>query len=318
MVLKHPEPGTAFSYEDWRSRENNTRAIIDIASGQKLEYGGETKKPVVPDFQPYKINLQDTFRDQGLQVIVQIDSIELTPENPVYRPGSWQLPGQLNEHIAAMAIFPYDVQNVTTPRVEFRQETPVDKQSYRCDEEPVAPGEKIYYDQRLKRPRKRYGRRTLVEIDALTQIFGFPPLHLYEDHQKEPAFQKIGSVTAPQGRLITFLNVMEHRLRKFKLVNPTITGHFRAVKLYLVDPHYRVCSTRNVPPQQHDWWAQAMTQNFFRRHPSMPQELIDQVLEETDEWPMGMLEARERRREMIKEHHWNDLARINSMPRYDF
>ncbi|RAH42210.1 uncharacterized protein BO95DRAFT_467131 [Aspergillus brunneoviolaceus CBS 621.78] len=34
-------------------------------------------------------------------------------------------------------------------------------------------------------------------------------------------------------------------------------GNLTLVKLRLVDPHYRICSTRNVPPQQHDWWASA-------------------------------------------------------------
>ena len=27
--------------------------------------------------------------------------------------------------------------------------------------------------------------------------------------------------------------------------------------LWLVDPNYRICSTRNVPPQRSDWWAEA-------------------------------------------------------------
>jgi hypothetical protein len=34
--------------------------------------------------------------------------------------------------------------------------------------------------------------------------------------------------------------------------------------IYLVDPNYRICSTANIPPQQHDWWAEvALDQTVF-------------------------------------------------------
>jgi hypothetical protein len=38
-----------------------------------------------------KINLETEFRDQGLQVIVKLASVELTPEKPEYDGGSWRL-----------------------------------------------------------------------------------------------------------------------------------------------------------------------------------------------------------------------------------
>jgi hypothetical protein len=42
------------------------------------------------------------------------------------------------------------------------------------------------------------------------------------------------------------------------LVDPTKPGHRRFIALWLVDPNLRIISTANVPPQQRDWWAEAI------------------------------------------------------------
>ncbi|KAG9404203.1 hypothetical protein AC1031_005743 [Aphanomyces cochlioides] len=55
-----------------------------------------------------------------LQVIVKIESIELTPENPKWPGRSWHFEGMPNESIAATGIFFYDCENITTPEVWFR------------------------------------------------------------------------------------------------------------------------------------------------------------------------------------------------------
>lgn len=41
------------------------------------------------------INLQEAFAEEGLQVIVKLANIELTPEKPNYAGGSWHIEGQL-------------------------------------------------------------------------------------------------------------------------------------------------------------------------------------------------------------------------------
>lgn len=123
--FKHPEPGTAFSYEDWKAGRHNDKAVIDIVSYRKEweDRDPPPAKTVIPPHTPYTITLQDTFRKQGLQIIVKMDSVELTPEAPTYSSDSWQLEGQLNEHIVAVAVFAYDVENITEPRIAFRQYT---------------------------------------------------------------------------------------------------------------------------------------------------------------------------------------------------
>jgi hypothetical protein len=46
----------------------------------------------------------DRFRESGLQIIVKMASIELTPEKPRFPVGSWHVEGQMNEHICATAL----------------------------------------------------------------------------------------------------------------------------------------------------------------------------------------------------------------------
>ncbi|KAJ5167470.1 uncharacterized protein N7482_006251, partial [Penicillium canariense] len=252
LRFKHPEPGTAFSYKEWKTNRHNDKAIMDIAPSHPT-----------PPHNPYTISLPDTFRKQGLQIIVKMENIELTPQQPTYTNDAWQLDGRLNEHIAPNFI----------PTVHYPP----------------------------------------WKLAAFANILGFSdPLYLSIDYHGTRSYQEIGSVATPQGRLVTFPGVLEHRFEPFQLADPTRPGHYRYIKLYLVDPHYRVCSTRNVPPQQHDWWAQVVGSDLASSA-GLPRELVDGILQETDSWPMGVQEARQHRRELIKEHLWNEVTKLARM-----
>lgn len=48
----------------------------------------------------------------------------------------------------------------------------------------------------------------------------------------------------------------QHCVSPFRLEDPTKPGHRRFIALWLIDPHVRVVSTANVPPQQKDWWIE--------------------------------------------------------------
>lgn len=50
----------------------------------------------------------------------------------------------------------------------------------------------------------------------------------------------------------------QHRVSPFKLADPSKPGHRRFIALWLVDPHTRIISTANVPPQQQDWWVESV------------------------------------------------------------
>ena len=94
-VLRHPEPG---SYD---SSERSVEA---------------------------KINLRRQFKDTGLQVIVKLANIELSPNKPEYQGGSWHIEGQMNERICASALLYYDSENVTESFLAFRQSAEGDQQ----------------------------------------------------------------------------------------------------------------------------------------------------------------------------------------------
>ena len=313
MYFKHPEPGTAFSYEDWKAGKNN-KAVVDLVSPFSDSSPGSASGLVSPDHKSHTITLQDTFRKQGLQIVVKIYGVELTPDKLRYRGGSWQLEGQKNEHIVATAMYSYDVKNVTETRISFRQETPIHGRLHKYAADRYTKDEYHF----LTPPAHRYGKYQ-YENEALAEILGFEMRDL---RKKTPhtanggmlPFQNIGSVWMTQGRLITFPHTMEHCIEPFELVDPSLPGHHRFVVLYLVDPHYRVCSTRNVPPQQFHWWAEAVSRDFYKL--GVPREISAEITGRTGDWLMCMDEATIHRLEMKKEHLRMDSARYRGMSRY--
>ena len=83
----------------------------------------------------YTVDLAKTWREKGLQVIVKLASIELTPDNPEYEGGNWHIEGMLNEHIAATSIFYYDVENTTKSCISFLQEAHLDDMSMNYEQD---------------------------------------------------------------------------------------------------------------------------------------------------------------------------------------
>lgn len=65
----HPEPGTAFSYVDWKKGLTG-EAIVNKTNHGMPERVGEIRADSNHTY--YQVALQDTFREQGLQVIVKI------------------------------------------------------------------------------------------------------------------------------------------------------------------------------------------------------------------------------------------------------
>ncbi|KAB5545812.1 hypothetical protein GE09DRAFT_220286 [Coniochaeta sp. 2T2.1] len=255
--VAHPEPGAAFTYEEWK--KGVQRPIIP-ASG----FSGGTEHNF--DFWPQKLSLRKWFGEKGLQVVVKLASIELTPEKPQYPGGSWHVEGMKNEHIVATSIYYYDSENITSSALVLRQGAFLDEME-------------LVYEQ--------------DDHEPLSTVFGT------ESMRDEKAVQVIGKVTTPKGRLLAFPNTLQHKVEPFELVDKTKPGHRRFLVLWLVDPHFRICSTRNVPPQQHSWWAEAALDAVD--FGPLPQELIDMVKGEVGEWPMGLEEAKALRLDLMAE-----------------
>ena len=175
-----------------------------------------------------------------------------------------------NERICATAIYYYDYENITENTLAFRQRGLIDMLE-------------IGYQQ--------------GEYQFLQDVYGFPEdvdgtgdCHITQD---------IGAVVCKQGRLLTFPNTVQHRVSPFSLADPSKPGHRKILALFLVDPHRRIISSANVPPQREDWSAErqeAVDQILSR----LPRELQDIVQSDVDPL-MTMQEAKDHRLELMKE-----------------
>jgi hypothetical protein len=224
----------------WReAREPIHPPLTAFATG-KVDYDVEEGK-----------TLREQFKDTGLQIIVKMASIELTPEKPEFAPGGWHVEGQMNEHIVGTALYYLDSENITDSHLEFRTLTSSDQ----YDEYPV-------------------GQQCFSWMES---VFGT----MLGSGSGSACLQNYGSVATPQGRLLAFPNVFHHRISGFKLADPTKPGHRRFIALWLVDPFTRIISTANVPPQQAEWWADNAFGGLVdhKEDDSVPPEIAHLVLE---------------------------------------
>ncbi|EAU86432.1 hypothetical protein CC1G_05426 [Coprinopsis cinerea okayama7 len=256
-----------FDYWDLRQEWENRNKRIVLP---------DVDKPFDPkDFgQPAPFSLKGLMKDgRPLQVIVKLANIVLTPEKPSYGGGTWHVEGKLNEHIVATAIYYYSSSNITTSSLSFRQLSDTEAASQVC------------YPQN--------------NHEWLTDIFG-----VYHD---EGSVQRVGGVVTSEGRLLTFPNILQHKVEPFSLADRTKPGHRKILALFLVDPHIRVISTAHVPAQRIDWWRaelekdQAPSPKSGKGLQKLPVELRDYVYKEVDGFPMGLAEAKALREELMEE-----------------
>jgi hypothetical protein len=132
------------------------------------------------------------------------------------------------------------------------------------------------------------------DYEPLARIFGASSLH------QEPAVQNLGTLQCKAGRLLAFPNTLQHRVKPFKLIDPTRAGHRRFLVLWLVDPDYRIVSTANVPPQQHDWLAAETTDKILAKQ-DVAAELEDMIRGHVEDYPMSLKTAKELRLVLMQE-----------------
>ncbi|OKP10975.1 hypothetical protein PENSUB_3579 [Penicillium subrubescens] len=223
-------------YEDDGSTEPQFPEGDDVEVEDEDKYGEilaawyTSRKIVKPEPGEFKVreitkaNFLKHFPEGKIQVIVKLANIELAPEKPAYEGGSWHIEGQLNERIAASAIYYYDSENITPNSLAFRHRgmNDMDDISYEQDRH-----------------------------DFVQQVYGYhEDLDNYND---DLITQELGSVVTKEGRIITFPNTLQHQVSPFSLADASKPGHRKILALFLVDPHTRIISSANVPPQREDW-----------------------------------------------------------------
>lgn len=238
-----------------------TPVLREPGSFKKVNYELQRNKEDAESSSGSLGGLRQNFKDFGLQIIIKMASIELTPEKPDFPAGGWHIEGLLNEKICATALYYLDSENVTDSSLSFRMHT-----SYEQDELQNDVGQDSYH---------------WLECNYGTNLAGF----------NGSCIQNYGSVNTPEGRLLAFPNVFQHRVSPFELVDKTKPGHRRFIALWLVDPHQRIISTANVPPQQQDWWADsifgASTNEQKAAAEKLPAEMVQLLREKGVELPNG-------------------------------
>ncbi|PPR02043.1 hypothetical protein CVT24_011203 [Panaeolus cyanescens] len=241
----------------------------------------ETRRVVQPEpsrFKPYDtkpLNIREVYGHRGIQIIVKFANIVLTPESPAYKGGSWHVEGQLNEHIVATSLYYYSSENITASSLSFRQQVATscfnDATELQTDEQ---------------------------DYRWLDEVYGCP--------NYEPGVQVIGDVDTREGRLLTFPNILQHRVQPFKLADPTKPGHRKILALFLVDPNIKVVSTAHVPCQRKDWWKEVARREQILSPDGtglgrLPVELQDIILDEVHGFPLDMDEAKALRVKLMEE-----------------
>lgn len=82
----------------------------------------------------------------------------------------------------------------------------------------------------------------------------------------------------------------------FKLEDPLLPGHRKILALFLIDPH---CRITNVPPEQKDWWGPEIRNS--ERLARLPKEMVNQVVEDVEDFPISLKEAKELRLNLMEE-----------------
>ena len=190
-----------------------------------------------------EVDLNNEYTKRGLQVVVRIFNVELTPESPRFESG-WHGAGQIvrlsapppfntlnpvdmkhssnnnqNDHICASAFYTVSLDNVNTPVMAFRHIAEIASLA-EVEHEPN-------------------------DTTWLKQVFGLDI--------GDPAVQESGKILCYEGRMVTFPSTIQHRYEAIELADKTKPGSAKALSFFLVDPNIRVTSTANVPPQRLDW-----------------------------------------------------------------
>ncbi|KAG6909615.1 hypothetical protein DXG01_016397 [Tephrocybe rancida] len=213
----------------------------------------------------YTVDLFRDFSESGLQIIVKLANIHLTPDNPTYEGGTWHVEGQLNEHICASAIYYYDNHNITDGKLAFRQMSdPSVEPDYAND-----------------------------HYDWLSQVFGC--------EQTGDGVQDVGAVDTPEGRLLTWPNILQHQVQPFKLLDSTKPGHRKILAFFLVDPNVHIISTANVPCQQREWWGDAIHSDKESLLSKLPAEIREHVIQDVEDYPISLDDAKALRLKIMEE-----------------
>ncbi|OAJ40786.1 hypothetical protein BDEG_24487 [Batrachochytrium dendrobatidis JEL423] len=193
-------------HDDMESDTEVIRPVYVPTLPEHFESKYESAKPV-------------SLRGRNLQVIVKLTNIQLTPSKPKYDKGNWHNEGPINESIIATGLYYYDVENITTPKLDFRAAVDQFEREMESD---------MYWK----------------------DVYGI--------NRKSRRNQYIGSLEVPNGRCVVYPNRYQHKEQSFELADPTQPGHCKILTFFVVNPACRIVSTAHVAPQQPQWYNSSL------------------------------------------------------------
>ncbi|EGF77130.1 hypothetical protein BATDEDRAFT_3893, partial [Batrachochytrium dendrobatidis JAM81] len=199
------KPSSQSDHDDIRPNTQVTRPVYVPTLPEHFESKYESAKPV-------------SLRGRNLQVIVKLTNIQLTPSKPKYDEGNWHIECPINESIVAIGLYYYDVENITTPNLDYREA--VDRFDERASD--------MYWED------------------------------VYDTDRESPRNQYIGSLELPNGRCVVYPNRYQHKEQSFELADPTQPGHCKILTFFVVNPSRRIVSTAHVAPQQPQWYNSSL------------------------------------------------------------
>ncbi|KAJ2058274.1 hypothetical protein GGI17_005142 [Coemansia sp. S146] len=183
---------------------------------EKMPYIEPVPESFCPSDRPIK---PYSMRGLPLQATVEMSSINFTPKNSAHPEGGWQTVGRADERIFAVGLYFYDVENIASPKLKFR--------------DPV-------------------GARKIVNMGAKLE---FCIAHNIDKDYGDGCLytQEVGEIEIKSGSYICYPNFYETKMHSFELADPTRPGHLKYIAFCIVDPTQRLVSTQIVPPQQPNW-----------------------------------------------------------------
>ncbi|ODV59035.1 DUF4246 domain-containing protein ASCRUDRAFT_38134 [Ascoidea rubescens DSM 1968] len=251
---------------------------------EKLYYNGTSLKHLKPfsnlslkfsatkdDYKIDLINLKEKYPE--LKVIVKLANIELTPEKPNYKGGSWHVEGCDNEKIVCTILYYYEMTNIVESKIRFR--AAVDTEEF------------MEYEQ---------------NADG-------PVLDLYGLSRDRRSVREQGNIDCKEDRILIFPNFLQHHVDKFELKDKSKNGTRKILCFFIVDPSdagYHVFSTSDVPIQQKEWWDDKLFNAELKEDylSDETKEDIQSLIKQTEkpfEWPITLDESKKLREELIKE-----------------
>jgi hypothetical protein len=294
----HPEPASACSYDQWKAGESN--AFIIPPRYVRKDHLGLSRSRC-------RASLAEDFRRNGLQVIVSLASIELTPERPECDQDAsrfWLTDGMQNEHVAATTIVCISSDNLKPYGITFSAEADLDSDEVHGLPEDSSELEATFglypYDELGRWRADLEPSRWHEVIDSDEDTFDGDRGEMksteeqYQESRKNLTIQQLGTVLLRPGHLMTMPAVLRRsETSPIQLADPTRPGQMQLLILRLVDPNYRICSTANVPPQQYSWWLSAARVEQALNTGKLPREVADIIMHEIEDWPVGEVEALE-------------------------